>query len=188
MEGGIHFRLLSRIVQRLHMPSLLYWGLGTSVYLHSSSSTPTDLWSQSHCYISAACMPIKMLYSCLLLCADLALTVTAHIVFGAHAQGLVKMLYQNMLDWMEREGLFSWANQQKGGRQAYELVIVALQVCLCSLSIMSNFKPSIVWKKSHIVMFCKHVEQKRFLFFSSLMHHQWGGGVDLVLDDRQAEV
>lgn len=76
MEGGIHFRLLSRIVQRLHMPSLLYWGLGTSVYLHSSSSTPTDLWSRSHYYISVACMPIKMLYSCLLVYADLALTAT----------------------------------------------------------------------------------------------------------------
>lgn len=74
MEEGIDFRLLSRIVQRLHMPSLLYWGLGTSVYLHSSSSTPTDLWSQSHYYIWAACMPIKMLYSCLLVYADLALT------------------------------------------------------------------------------------------------------------------
>lgn len=74
MEAGIHFRLLSRIVQRLHMPSLLYWGLGTSVYLHSSSSTPTDLRSQSHYYISVACMPVKMLYSCRLMYADLALT------------------------------------------------------------------------------------------------------------------
>lgn len=76
MEGGIHFRLLSRTVQRLHMPSLLYWGPGTPVYLHSSSCTPTDLWSQSHYYISVACMPTKMLYSCLLVYADLAVTVT----------------------------------------------------------------------------------------------------------------
>lgn len=55
------------------MPSLLYWGLGTSVYLHSSSSTPTDLQSQSHYYISVACMPVKMLYSCRFMYADLAL-------------------------------------------------------------------------------------------------------------------
>lgn len=75
MEGGIHFRLLSRIVQRLHMPSVLYWGLGTSVYLHSSSSTPTDLWSQSPYYISVPCMPVKMVYSCLLVDADLAIDV-----------------------------------------------------------------------------------------------------------------
>lgn len=45
---------------------------GTSVYLLSSSSAPTDLWSQSHCYISVACPPIKILYSCPLVYADLA--------------------------------------------------------------------------------------------------------------------
>lgn len=87
MEGGIHFRLLSRIVQRLHMPSLLYWGLGTSVYLHSSSSTPTDLWSQSHYYSLVVFMPIKMLYSCLLVYADLALnsyTLVQLRLFSVH--------------------------------------------------------------------------------------------------------
>lgn len=40
-------------------------------------------------------------------------TFAAQIVFGAHAQGLVKMLYQNMLDWMEREGLFPCATQPR---------------------------------------------------------------------------
>lgn len=68
----MHFGLLSRIVQRLHMPSLLYWSFGTSAYLHSSSSTPSDLWSQSHYYISFTCMPVKILYPCLLVDADLA--------------------------------------------------------------------------------------------------------------------
>lgn len=68
-EGEVHFRLLSRIVQRLHMPSLLYWGLGTSVYLHSSS----DLWSQSQYYISVTCMPVKILYPCRLVDPDLPL-------------------------------------------------------------------------------------------------------------------
>ena len=54
-EGRMRFRLLSRIVQKLHMPPLLYWGLGTSVYLHSSSSIP-DLWSQSQYYASVTRM------------------------------------------------------------------------------------------------------------------------------------
>lgn len=80
------------------MPSLLYWGLGTSVYLHSSSSTPSDFWSGSHYYILLACTPIKTLYPCLLVYADLALTVTGwrgtDRVFGEHAQGLVKRSHQ----------------------------------------------------------------------------------------------
>lgn len=36
-------------------------------------SPPTDLWSHSQYYISVAWMPVKMLYSCLLVYADLAL-------------------------------------------------------------------------------------------------------------------
>lgn len=71
-KEGIAFRLLSRIVQRLHMPSLLYWGLGTSVYLHSSPSTPADLRSQSPYYISVTCMPVKILHPCHFMDPDLA--------------------------------------------------------------------------------------------------------------------
>lgn len=51
-------------------------------------------------------MPVKMLYSCLLVYADLALTVTDLCGSdGAHAQGLVKMLYPKTCStrWKERD-------------------------------------------------------------------------------------
>lgn len=72
------------------MPSLLYWGLGTSVYLHSSSSTPADLWSQPQYYISVTRMPVKISYTHCLVDPDLPSSLAAQILSDAHAQKLTR--------------------------------------------------------------------------------------------------
>lgn len=66
-----------------------------SVYLHSSSSIPADLWSQSQYYISVTHMPVKILYPHCLVDPDLPSTLAAQVVSGVHAQRLVKRSCQS---------------------------------------------------------------------------------------------
>lgn len=49
---------------------------------------------------------VVFMSSCVLIWHLLLQNCTAQIIFGAYAQGLVRMLYENMLDKMERGGLF----------------------------------------------------------------------------------
>lgn len=104
MAGGIHFRLLSRIVQRLHMHSaawLLYWGLGTSAYLHSSLSTPTDLWSQSHHCVFCCLCASKNVVSPLPVDADFGPGRFLVVL----AQGHIRKLQSNTSLQLKRDGL-----------------------------------------------------------------------------------
>lgn len=139
MEGGIHFRLLSRIVQRLHMPSVLYWGLGTSVYLHSSSSPPTDLWSQSPYYISVPCMPVKMLYSCLLVDADLAIDVWSSDYFKCTCPRTCHEVLPKHVSPNGKEGIIPLRYVADKHTIRYSLHVQTLHVGLWFMPSVSNF-------------------------------------------------
>lgn len=80
-------------------------------------------------------------------------TCTARIVFSAHAQGLVRMFYQNMPDEMERERLLP---------TSYDSVIVAWTSlsCLPYNSVLLSFKKFVI------------VQSYIALTHFSLMQHQ----------------